>query len=382
MQGSDNGPKTKKKVKTQGKYIETTRAADICDTLSDYARYRVKEKIDDKGTNFKRTTSSPRVLRSGSSYSRSGSFNKVDTVANQASKKKRTRRSSTMVVKEHKDKTTHQFNSTNPNFNPSNTRRQNRKTYGPYAHYVCIMLQALWRGYTERIAFDYRIDKLIQGLESDDEEEIERDQQEQEEEERWKEKQRQEEDKDDEDDNEEEDDDEENTSSRPLPPATVANLSLDDAARSKPNRKTFRPQKSLSEQATLPPPGVTKDGDDLEEPIPPSPTTTTPPPPPGVKKRTTQEVTVTTCAVCTQPIDPEQEAVHLNKAQCTIHNTCLNCVECTFVLLNQWCCTIVLFSCCCSNPLYLVSCPFRSMYIGERRSNICTGVGRVSFQRR
>ena len=242
-----------------------------------------------------------------------------------------------MVVKEHKDKTTHQFNSTNPNFNPSNTRRQNRKTYGPYAHYVCIMLQALWRGYTERIAFDYRIDKLIQGLESDDEEEIERDQQEQEEEERWKEKQRQEEDEDDEDededDDDEEDDDEENTSSRPLPP--VAKLSLDDAARSKPNRKTFRPQKSLSEQATLPPPGVTKNGDDLEEPIPPSPTTTTPPPPPGVKKRTTQEVTVTTCAVCTQPIDPEQEAVHLNKAQCTIHNTCLNCVECTFVLLNQ-----------------------------------------------
>ena len=38
------------------------------------------------------------------------------------------------------------------------------EAYDEYAHYVCILLQALYRGYQARNSFDYMIEKRIQGL--------------------------------------------------------------------------------------------------------------------------------------------------------------------------------------------------------------------------
>ena len=140
----------KKKKKMEGKYIETQRAADICDTLSCYARCRVKERTDDSPLNVVEATD-PSSIRKRSSFSTKKSTKAMSTTCN------RLRRHSTMMVR----------TATVPVHDELNAA--NKKQYTNYAHYVSIMLQALWRGYKARLAFDFLIEIRIQGLEDYDE---------------------------------------------------------------------------------------------------------------------------------------------------------------------------------------------------------------------
>lgn len=129
---------------TKALQVETSRAADICDTLSEYARNRVKERADNM-------ISGITTVRRKSDIK--GEFKQTENTTNLDGflNNKRSRRSSSVVIKE--NDSTQKVSVINPAFQ-----------YSQYAHYVCIMIQALWRGYNDRIAFDYKIDRIIHGL--------------------------------------------------------------------------------------------------------------------------------------------------------------------------------------------------------------------------
>ena len=151
----------------EGKYFETPRAADLCDTLSEYARYRVKQMESDNDTNVLELETSKEAEEGVGMYKKRTSF--IMKKKNSSKFRRQSLAFRRMSLDEMSKKKNNDGEYGASWVIPC-------EAYDEYAHYVCILLQALYRGYQARNSFDYMIEKRIQGLwydDSDEDEEVE-----------------------------------------------------------------------------------------------------------------------------------------------------------------------------------------------------------------
>ena len=177
-----------------------SRCADICDTLSEYALWRKKFKKDG-ATAILQSNNSPRNLKKHGSYTVGAgevqgsklkkSMSQLSNVRDVGALEQQQQQQQHTVLKKIKSRRRASTVMVKGKSSQNNILHQKEEwgSYGLYASHVAIMLQSLWRGFKTRIAFDYMIDRIIQGMEEEggeqgeEEEEVEQQEEEEEEEE-------------------------------------------------------------------------------------------------------------------------------------------------------------------------------------------------------